>query len=62
MYIFAGNFFLIYWPGEDSVTTVAAKNILEPSNNDLGVGDYCKVKYKQSVYEGQVAAVGKCQL
>ena len=35
---FAVNFFLIYWPGEDSVTAVPATNLVEPSNDNLKYG------------------------
>ena len=56
-----GNFFLIYWPEEESATTIPGKNIVEPSSNSLSVGDYCKVKHTCTVYEGQVATAGKCQ-
>ena len=59
IYLFAGNFFLIYWPEEESVTAVPSKRIVEPSSDSLGVGDYCQVKHARTVYEGKVAAVGK---
>ena len=42
------------------MTAVPSNSILEPESSTLTVGDYCKVKYMRTVYDGRVAAIGKC--
>ena len=58
--MFLGTFFLIYWPGENSVTAVPSKSIVEPEGTSLKVADCCKVKYACNAYDGRVVAIGKC--
>ena len=52
--------YLIFWPGESSVTTVPVKQVVEPKCPSLlSLGTFCKVKANEkAVYEGRVASYG----
>ncbi len=51
---------MVYWPKEDSVTTVPLKCIVTPSEaGALEVGTLCTVKTYGKVHEGKIAGRGE---
>ena len=59
-FVLLATHYLIFWPGESSVTTVPVKQIVEPKCPSLlPLGTFCKVKTNgKAVYEGKVASYG----
>jgi len=51
------RFFLVFWPEEDAVTTVAEGNIVKADT--LKVGESCCVKSGRKTYIGQIAMIGE---
>ena len=51
------RFFLVFWPEEDAVTTVAEGNVVNAEK--LKVGESCNVKMGRKTYPGQIAMIGK---
>ena len=51
-------YFLVYWPEEESVSTVERDAISCPSGCDLSVGAKCEVAVRRQKYKGRIAAKG----
>lgn len=54
-----GQYFLVMWPEEASVSVVCEDDIASPELHSLKTGVDCKVKAGRSLWSGRVAAVGK---
>ena len=50
------RFCLIYWTGENSVTSVPREKVIE---GEIEVGGECKVKQGRKMYTGKIVAIGK---
>ena len=51
---------LVSWPEENAITPVLMADVKSPAPSELHPGVVCTVKYGSRVYEGTVAAIGKC--
>jgi len=56
------RYYLVYWPEEQSVSSVRSDGITSPSLVDLKVGVDCKVSLGRRLYNGKIAATGICPL
>ena len=57
--LLSGNHYLIFWPEEESVSTVCEQAIVSPDVGARNVGAGCKVKATGKVYGGVIAGNGK---
>ena len=51
----AGDYYLVYWPEEDSMSVVSIGSLRE----ECMVGEECEVKSGRTYFKGKVSAVGK---
>ena len=56
--------YLIFWPEEDSVSTVPLKMVINNNTTDvLAVGAECEVRASgKRTYKGKVVSCGKCDI
>ena len=54
-----GQYFLVMWPEEASVSVVCENDIASPELHSIKTGVDCKVKAGRHLWSGRVAAVGK---
>ena len=52
------KYYLVYWPGEESVTAVSAEAISYPPLHELEVGVDCEVTIRRQTHKGKIAARG----
>ena len=52
-----GQFYLIYWQGEGSVSVVAEGSVTADGPRD--VGKVCSIRIGRKTFPGKIAAIGK---
>ena len=55
----AGQYVLVFWPEESSISVVSEKEIVSPELHKIESGVDCRVKIGKNVWPGKVAAIGK---
>lgn len=55
LFMFAGQFCLVYWPEEAAVSVVPEEDIV----SEVLFGKSAKVKIGKKIYDGHVSAIGK---
>ena len=59
MYSNVGQYVLVFWPEESSISVVSEEDIVSPQLHKIESGVDCRVKVGRNVWPGKVAAVGK---
>ncbi len=52
------KYYLVFWPEEQSVSSVKIESITSPAQEELKCGTECTVKIKKQLHCGKIAATG----